>query len=185
MKITILNGNPNGRNRLFDQFLAKLTIFLEKQEHSVTNLKLRGMDIRYCTGCWGCWVKTPGECIFKDDSATVCEESINSDLLIFASPMLMGFTSAVLKKTMDRMIPLVHPYIEFDQKESHHRKRYDNYPALALLLDKTADPLTDDEDIAITTDIFKRVSLNFKSDLKFVTYTDSPIREVIDEINNI
>lgn len=185
MKITILNGNPDARYKNFEQFLEKLSIFLEKDRHSVTQLKLRNMDIKYCIGCWGCWVKTPGECLISDDSETVRRESINSDLVVFASPIFMGFTSAVLKKTMDRMIPLVHPYIEFVEKECHHRKRYNKYPALGLILDKTADPNTDDGDITITRDIFERFSLNFRSKLHFVTFGDTPVEEVINEINHI
>jgi multimeric flavodoxin WrbA len=183
MKITILNGNPDGKNKDFDQFLAKLSIFLEKEHHSVKNMELRSMDIKYCTGCWGCWVKTPGKCLFPDDSHAVCDETINSDLVLFASPMVMGFASAVLKKTMDKLIPLVHPYIEIVQKECHHRKRYDKYPLFGLVLDKSEH--TDDEDIAVTMDIFRRCTLNLRSSLAFVVFTDKPVQEVTDEINAI
>jgi multimeric flavodoxin WrbA len=183
MRITILNGNPDGRNKDFDLFIEKLSIFLEKEQHKVKHLKLRGMDIKPCTGCWGCWVRTPGECLTPDDSRVVCDESINCDLLLFASPIIMGFVSAVLKKAMEKMIPLIHPYIELVHKECHHRRRYDKYPRLGLLLDKTDQ--ADDEDIAITVSIFERVSLNFKSQLSFVGDTTKPIQEVIDEINTI
>jgi multimeric flavodoxin WrbA len=140
------------------------------------------MDITYCNGCWGCWVKTPGECQVPDDAETVREETINSDLVLFASPMIMRFTSALLKKTMDKLIPLLHPYIELVRKECHHRKRYDKYPKIALLLDKTG---ADEEDVSITVSIFERFALNFKNRLNFVEYTTNPVQEVIDEINNL
>jgi hypothetical protein len=95
----------------------------------------------------------------------------------------MGFTSALLKKAMDKMIPLVHPYIEFVQKESHHRKRYDKYPLFGLLLEKS--DKADEEDIAITSSIFKRFTLNLKSTLRFVMFTNNPVQEVIHEISTI
>lgn len=183
MKVTILNGNPDGRNRDFDQLLEKLSIFLEKDNHTVNQLVLRRMDIKYCTGCWGCWVKTPGKCVVPDDSDTVCEETVNSDFVLFASPIIMGFLSAELKKTMDKMIPLVHPYIEMVQKECHHRKRYAKYPQAGLLLGKNGD--TDDEDIAITRDIFERFALNLKLPVRFVTYSDKTAQEVVNEINAV
>jgi multimeric flavodoxin WrbA len=91
---------------------------------------------------------------------------INADLVVFASPVKMGFVSSLLKKSMDKMIPLVHPYIEIVNGENHHQKRYEKYPELAVLLE--TDKNTDDEDIEIITNIFKRLALNFKSDLKFV-----------------
>lgn len=182
MKITILNGNPDGRNKDFDMFIEKLSIFLEKEHKKVKHLKLRGMDIKYCKGCWGCWVKKPGQCLVPDDSKIVCEETINSDLVLFASPLIMGFTSALLKKTMDKMIPLLHPYIEIVQGECHHRGRYDKYPKIALLLDKNG---VDEEDIAITVSIFERFALNFKGELNFVGYITNPVQEVMNEINNL
>jgi multimeric flavodoxin WrbA len=183
MKIIILNGNPDGKNNPFDRFLEKLCAALEKENHTVRKIELRDMDINYCTGCWGCWVKTPGQCVIHDDSDIVCGETINSDLVIFASPLIMGFISATLKKTMDRMIGLLHPYIEFVEKECHHHKRYDKYPLLGLILDKNHKKLH--QDIAITTDIFKRFSLNFRSKLQFTGFAANPLQEVIDEINHI
>ncbi len=183
MKITILNGNPDGRNKNFDLFLEKLNIFLEKEQHTVKHLKLRNMDIKYCTGCWGCWVKTPGKCLFPDESATVCSETIHSHLVLLASPIIMGFTSTLLKKAMDKLIPLVHPYIEFVHKESHHRKRYKKYPLFGLLLEKS--DKSDEEDIAIISSIFERFTLNLKSTLRFVMFTHNPVQEVMNEINTI
>jgi len=51
MKITILNGNPNADNVKFDNYLKELSDLLESSNHTVTILKLREMDIRYCLGC--------------------------------------------------------------------------------------------------------------------------------------
>ena len=183
MKIVILNGNPAGKNNPFDRFLEELCGALEQKDHTVKKLELGNMDIKYCTGCWGCWVKTPGQCVIHDDSNIVCGETINSDLVIFASPLIMGFISATLKKTMDRMICLLHPYIEMVEKECHHRKRYHHYPLLGLILDKNHNGLH--QDITITTDIFKRLSLNFRSRLQFTGFAANPVQEVINEINHI
>lgn len=183
MKISILNGSPVEKDNPVDRFLEKLCVALEKENHTVKKLELRNMDINYCTGCWGCWVKTPGQCVINDDSNIVCQETINSDLVIFASPVIMGFISATLKKTMDRMIPLLHPYIEFVEKECHHRKRYEKYPLLGLILDKNHD--NQSQDITITIDIFKRFSLNFRSKLQFTGFAANPVQEVINEINHI
>ena len=126
MKITILNGNPNVEDSGFDDYLTKLKTVLESRDHTVLILHLRDMDIRYCIGCFGCWVKTPGECSnAADDTRVVCREFINSGLVIFASPVIMGFTSALLKKAHDRLLPLLTPYVRLFEGESHHVARYD------------------------------------------------------------
>ena len=137
MRILFLNGNPVDDDKNFEGYLKELNKSLVSAQHQVKSLILRDMEIKYCTGCWSCWWgPTPGECVFKDDSHAVCREYINSDLVIFASPLIMGFTSALLKKVQDKLIPLLHPYIEFDQGECHHKKRYDCYPGLGLIIGK-------------------------------------------------
>ncbi len=182
MKISLLNGNPDAANTGFETYLRQLVAALES-DHQVTVLTLRDLDIAYCVGCWGCWVKTPGECVAQDASADVCRAVINSELTLFASPLRMGFVSALLKKTMDKMIPIIHPYIVVDQGEAHHRTRYARYPLLALLLEQGAD--ADAEDVAITTDILSRTALNMKSRIAFSKLTSDPIAEVHHAINSL
>lgn len=183
MKITILNGNPDDNNAGFDQYLLSLSDQLKNQKHNVQILDLRNMIIGYCMGCFDCWVKTPGLCIVKDDSHRVCEESINSDLVIFASPLIMGFTSALLKKANDKLIPLILYHVELVGNEYHHWARYDKYPFTGLLISKEKD--TDDEDVQITSEIYRRDAINFKTSLRFTRFIEDPIEEVIHEINNI
>ena len=183
MKVTILNGNPNADNVKFDNYLKNLSDSLESSKHTVTILKLREMDIRYCIGCWGCWIKTPGECIVADGSREVCRQYINSDLVLFSSPIIMGFTSALLKKAHDKLIPLIHPYTEFIQNESHHVSRYEKYPLMGLLLEKGKD--TDEEDIKIISDIYMRDAINLKTSFCFAKLTSAPVEEVANGINSI
>jgi multimeric flavodoxin WrbA len=181
----MLNGNPEGGEPGFDHYLSTLETQLKTDGHTVTHLTLRNLDADFCTGCWSCWVKTPGECLFKDDSHTVCREVIHSDLTLFASPVVMGYVSATLKKFMDKLIPLVHPYIIEVEGEAHHLNRYEleDYPLGALLLEKTPD--TDEEDIEIVSEIHGRTMLNLRSRNAFTMLTESPVEEVADAINRL
>ena len=132
MKIAILNGNSNPDDSSFDGYLARLERLLAAQGHRVETCTLRDLDLRSCIGCFGCWVKTPGECITPDDGALVRDAMINSDFVLFASPLRMGFPDALLKRMMDKLIPLIHPYFEVVSGEAHHRKRYAHYPLIGL-----------------------------------------------------
>ena len=176
MKITILNGNGNPQNQGFDEYVTRLDAMLSAEQHTVTGLTLRELDIKFCTGCFGCWVKTPGECVVKDASHDVCRAVINSDFLLWAAPLRMGFPDAALKKMMDKSIPLIHPYFVVDHGEAHHRPRYDHYPRVGLLLEKEAD--TDAEDLRIVSDIFSRTALNMKSRLEFALTTEKPVDDI-------
>lgn len=177
MKVTIMNGNGNPQDQGFDGYLSRLAEVLTAKQHEVVTFTLRDLDIKFCTGCFGCWVKTPGECIFKDASHVVCRAIINSDFLLWAAPLRMGFPDAVLKRMMDKSIPLIHPYFEVDQGEAHHRPRYEHYPRLGFLLQTEAD--TDAEDLRIVSDIFSRTALNMKSRLEFALTTQEPVDTVV------
>ena len=147
-----------GANRL--QVLASE---LSKNAEAVELITLADKKIIPCTGCWGCWVKTPGECLFTDDLVNVRKAVIASELVIFASPLLMGYPLAAMKHMMDKLIPLVLPYIELVDNENHHKRRYNRYPGVGFLYGREED--TDREDLEILEDMLSRFALNFKSEL--------------------
>jgi multimeric flavodoxin WrbA len=178
MKITILNGNP--QPTAFDEYLTQLTTSLESTGHQITRLDLRDMTLRYCVGCWGCWVKTPGECVNHDASLDMDRAVINADFVLWASPLKMGFPTELLKRAHDKHLPLIHPYMEVDQGEAHHLKRYARYPRVGLLLEKETS--TDIRDLQIVTDIHCRTALNFKTRLEFSLTTESPADDLVRRI---
>ena len=182
MKVVILNGNPDPAGQQFADRINKLCSSLETKGIEVNHIRLRNHNIISCTGCWGCWVKTPGECLFRDDSREIRKEVIRADLLIFASPLIMGFTSALLKIMQDKLIPLVLPYIELVDNECHHEKRYEKYPKLGLVY--ASEPETDREDIQILTDIYKRLAINLRSELQFSKSIEEPLENLIHEIEH-
>jgi len=182
MRITILNGEPDAGSA-FDAYVHAFAETLRLAGSDVGVLELRDMELKGCSGCWGCWVKTPGECVKRDDSATVCREVISSDLVVWASPILMGFTSALLKRGTDQMIPLAHPYITIEGGEMHHLPRYASYPDFALLL--SAGPDTDAEDIDVTRTIWARTARNMKSKLVFCEVSNRTAEEVAHELASV
>ena len=184
MRITILNGNPDSTDKELDDYIKKLSESFESSSHEVIVFTLRDLDIRYCIGCFGCWVKTPGECSSAaDDSIEIRRSIINSELIIFASPVIMGFTSALLKRVHDKFVPLVLPYTGLYHEESHHHPRYEKYPAMGLILQPDSD--TDEEDIDIIKNIYRRDSLNFHADLVFTALTGDSPEKVLNEINGL
>lgn len=178
MKIAILNGNsaPSG----FDQYLRNLKADLESKDHQVTQLDLRDMPLKYCTGCFECWTKTPGICDSDEASRELGRAVINSDFTLWAAPLKMGFPSATLKMGLDKHLPLIHPYMMVDQGEAHHLKRYEKYPRVGLLVAREED--TTEQDILIITDLFSRTALNFKTKLEFMETTDLDVEGLSNKI---
>lgn len=185
-RVTVINGITDDRYIGFEEQMEQYSESCGN-EIKVDIFRLRDMDIRYCTGCWHCWLKTPGVCIHQDQMPDILSSIVNSDLTVFLSPVVMGFVSSHLKKANDRMIPLVHPYIGIFSNECHHLKRYSHYPKFGLLLlwDKGSGTEIQDVDAGIITDIYRRMALNMKSELKFSVITDGDAEVLKNEINNI
>lgn len=183
MKITILNGENRPNKTELGDYLSEFASELSTLENSTQIFTLSDMDLKFCTGCWSCWWKTPGLCAITDDAETIFRSVINSDLVIFASPITAGFTSSELKKITDRLIVLVHPYTEIRNDEFHHKKRYDKYPEIAVIVEKSKD--TDDQDLEIILDIYKRLALNLHSSVKFLkTTNDNSIEDICETIKS-
>ena len=181
MKITVLNGEPDVTAH-FDGYVHAFADRLAVSGHEVRTLDLRDLDLKGCSGCWGCWVKTPGECVKRDDSEVVCRSAIESDLVVFAAPMVMGFTSALLKRAADQMVPIVHPYIVMEGGEMHHLPRYAHYPLMGLLVAAGED--TDAEDIEITQTMWSRTARNMKSKLLFTYVADRAVETLAEEVED-
>lgn len=183
MKILILNGNPDESHVPFDSYLDELGRLLTDAGHEVEAFLLREMEIHYCNGCHGCWLKTPGECLVSDDTQLIRKSFIFSDLVIFASPIRMGFISSLLKKVQDKLIPLVLPFVCVKNGEIHHKPRYHKYPLLGLVLDKGLD--ADNEDVEIISEIAERNAMQLGTHLAFVSLTSKEEGELADEINGL
>jgi multimeric flavodoxin WrbA len=183
MKVTILNGGMMQGESNFSVYLEKLAEKF-RENHSINLYPLNQMNLHYCTGCWSCWWKTPGRCSINDDAEKIFRSFISSDFVILASPLMAGFTSSSLKKITDRLIVLLHPYIQLINGECHHQKRYEKYPDFGLILEK--EPDTDNEDIDIVKNIYDRFAINFHCKKKFIKFIDQDkIEDVIYETCNI
>lgn len=180
MKILIINGNPKLGINNFDKYIDKLSDSLKKKKNEVVILNLKKMKINYCIGCYACWLKTPGICIHKDDGPKILKEYINSDLVVFSSPIIMGFVSSILKTAIERFLPVLHPFLCIKEDRIQHMPRYDKYPSSILLLEKTN--IDNMETLQIIEEIFRNTKTR---KFLFSKTTDTKPEELADEINNI
>ena len=169
MKILILNGDARPGQSSLTAYLAEFEAALRTGGAESTRVDLAKLEVRYCTGCWSCWWATPGLCVFRDGMETVYPAFLESDIVVWATPLVLGTVSALTKKVQDRIIPLAHPYIELVRGECHHRKRYDKYPELGLIVDPTAED--EQVDLDCTRALFDRFSLNLRTRLAFFSST--------------
>ena len=84
----------------------------------------KGKEIKKCIGCFGCWIKTPGECVIKDDYNKMGEKIASCDELVIISECKYGMYSPFVKNVLDRSIGYIHPYFTIRNNEIHHKSRY-------------------------------------------------------------
>jgi len=132
MKAVILDGSRNGDDGLAEA-RQTLTAQLQALGWQVRPFALRELEIHHCLGCFGCWVKTPGECVIDDAAREIAREVIASQLLVYLTPVTFGGYSSELKKAVDRVICLISPFFTLIDSEVHHKKRYERYPVLVGL----------------------------------------------------
>ena len=129
MKAVILNGSEKGDTAI-DGIHEIIVDELEGQGWEVEPFILHEMEIRHCVGCFGCWVQTPGVCVINDAGRDVAKAVIQSDLVVYLTPVTFGGYSSQLKKALDRSICLLTPFFTKVGGEIHHVPRYERYPRI-------------------------------------------------------
>ena len=88
-------------------------------------------DIRHCIGCFGCWVKTPGQCVIHDGYENTGADMGKCSELILISKCCYGSVSPFVKNVQDRAISYIHPDFVIRKGEMHHKRRYKNVISLS------------------------------------------------------
>ena len=171
MNALLLNGNPNPPDPRFDAYLQDLSRALTEQGHGVNTLELRSMDLRQCSGCFDCWLKTPGDCATRDQHGQLLRAYLAADVAVLASPLVLGF-----KRSIEKLLPILLPYVDASSGECRHFPRYSKVPRLAVLYQEESD--TADEDRAVTREIWSRMARNANSSLIACLSTAMATREV-------
>lgn len=138
MKTLVLNGSP--RDRSSNTFKITKT-FLEEMENAnydIDIIDISKKEINHCIGCFHCWNKTPGICLFKDDMKDILELYKNADIIIWSFPLYYFGMPSKIKALLDRLLPLNLPfmYLSEDKKTTYHTPRY-NLPEKKYILIST------------------------------------------------
>lgn len=88
--------------------------------------------IKSCIGCFGCWVKTPGQCVIRDEYQRMGELLAGSDEVVMISRCYFGSYSPFVKNVLDRSISFILPYFTRVNGEMHHQRRYQKSPYLTV-----------------------------------------------------
>lgn len=133
LNITIINDK---RNEI--ACLEVLNKMFSKEKLNVTLIQIDRDDVSPCIGCFGCWIKTPGECVIKDNMIDINKKIISSDVVIFITPIIFGQYSCNIKNVVDRTLGKNLPFFKKFNGRTGHPARYEKYPVQYVIgcLDK-------------------------------------------------
>lgn len=86
-------------------------------------IDLSALKIANCVGCFGCWTRTPGRCVIRDDATRVYPLIARSDTLLYVSRIRYGGYDSVMKTMLERAIPIQQAFIRLYKGETHHLQR--------------------------------------------------------------
>ena len=86
-------------------------------------IDLSALKISPCLGCFGCWVKTPGKCVIPDDAHKVYPLIAKSENVIYVTRLFHGSYSPVMKRMLERAIPIQQAFLHLYRSEIHHVPR--------------------------------------------------------------
>lgn len=125
MKATII-ADKDYQAEQFNELHQLIIAFLNNQGFETELIPIGRNDLTFCRGCFCCWIKKPGECIYNDMMSQINRITVNSDVVVYLSPVIFGQFSANIKNALDRWIPNVLPFFETRSDGSTmHPSRYD------------------------------------------------------------
>lgn len=106
MKILVLNGSPKKQSDTFKMTEAFLKGLNKNGENEINTVNVIDKKIGPCRGCFGCWQKGEGHCIFNDDQNEILDLYKDADVLIWSFPLYCYAMPSHLKAVLDRTLPL-------------------------------------------------------------------------------
>ena len=162
--------------------LSDKPLYIDSQNSSeIKYIDLSSLNIGNCVGCFGCWTKTPGRCVIRDDATKVYPYIAKSKEVLYVSHIKYGGYDTVMKTMLERAIPIQQAFIRILNGETHHVQG-DVVPKKATII--AYGNITPEE-----KDIFKQLvsrnahNMNFKS-YNIIFTTEDMVQEfVLREVN--
>lgn len=135
-----------------------------------------------CKGCFGCWLKTPGECVMHDGLEQIGKEIVTSQTVIFVSRNVYGGFSPEVKRIFDRAIPGVLPFFSRRSGKMHHATRYENRPAFRVYFYHEDQMTLEEKELAKKIAVANGINFNASETIvKFISKPSALKEEMIYE----
>src|SRR3990172_11550569 len=114
MKALILDGSNTN-----DPQAGRIASALYKHLPNAETITLREQKIGNCAGDFFCWIRNPGICNIDDDNRIIAAKVVQSDLVVYLTPVTFGGYSFQLKRMVDHQIQNISPFFTNVNGEIH------------------------------------------------------------------
>jgi len=124
MKTLGFNGSPRANKGVTERILQHFLAGAAEAGAETETVYLAKKKIKFCTGCFSCWLVHPGRCIHKNDDMEELRLLMRkSDILVYASPVYIDGITAIMKNFMERCMPNAQPFVEIRDGHTRHPLR--------------------------------------------------------------
>ena len=120
LQVLVFNCSPHMDKGSTALILNPFVEGLREAGADVELFYLKMLRIRSCEGDQSCWFKTPGECFQKDDMNLLYPKLQAADVIVFGTLVYLDGMVGSMKNLVDRLLPLMEPYIEIRDGHCRH-----------------------------------------------------------------
>jgi multimeric flavodoxin WrbA/putative sterol carrier protein len=133
IKILAIQGSPRPKVSNTEVLLKEFLKGAQAEGADTETIYFKEKDIHPCVGCYTCWSKTPGVCVFKDDMPGLLEKVKGCDILVYATPLYNYNMTSLMKAFQERLLPLLDPHLIKTGKTYRHPQRYETNRKMVLI----------------------------------------------------
>ncbi|MGQ9474789.1 MAG: flavodoxin family protein [Actinomycetota bacterium] len=123
--VLAFNSSPRKEKGLTDIVLRRFLEGAASAGAETETVYLAEKKIADCVGCTRCWFKTPGVCRHRDDVPELHERMRRADVIVYATPLYVCSMNGIMKRFLDRIMPLAQPFQEYRNGVcSHPREQH-------------------------------------------------------------
>jgi multimeric flavodoxin WrbA len=165
MKVFAINASPRMDNGNTAKILNPFIEGMRSAGAEVEVAYAQKLKVGPCLGCLNCIVKTPAQCVQKDDMESVFMKYAFSDAIVWATPVYVDGPTTQMKAIIDRLFRAAGMNPGYEIRDDHQRlKRLGNVPPKKVVLISTCG-LHEMDNFDILTRYMKAFSKNANFDL--------------------
>lgn len=116
MKVTAILGSPRKKGDCFQVIEMIERSFNRMEEIQIEYINLKDIGLEFCKSCQLCYSKGGQYCPHKEVTTMLFNKMLESDVVIFASPVYEQHVTALMKNFYDHFSFLFHRPCFFDKK---------------------------------------------------------------------